>query len=348
MPGEAVTVSFLWTRVPQGSPGKISGGTEVRLLHQPTGGVELDIDAVRYGARPAEPQDRRALERIAQAGANGVTVTAHQVEPRTHTQPTAAGQQRRGVPRLPEPFTLRAHLYAPASGPLNDAGIDCPSAADPARNQHRTGQAWKLTTVRAILANPVYTGRQVWGRTRTDHDLIDPANTALGHRDTARWNTPDQWIISAAPAHPALISEADFVAVQGMRATREDAKHPYQLAGLLRCALCGRTFEGHWVNHVPGYRCRHGHTSATTPDPDRPKNTYLREDRILAALPLLHHRLTTPEREPTSATAGAAPTTPPTPQEVIDHLRTHALQLSYDPQTRTLEIASQPPARITI
>jgi hypothetical protein len=31
-----------------------------------------------------------------------------------------------------------------------------------------------------ILANPRYTGRQVWNRQRTDFDLADPANTGLG------------------------------------------------------------------------------------------------------------------------------------------------------------------------
>jgi hypothetical protein len=30
--------------------------------------------------------------------------------------------------------------------------------------------------------NPRYTGRQVWNRQPTSHDLIDPANTGLGHR----------------------------------------------------------------------------------------------------------------------------------------------------------------------
>jgi hypothetical protein len=47
---------------------------------------------------------------------------------------------------------------------LNDAGIPCPSAADPGRNPHRTGTAWTLRTVASILANPRYTGRQVWNR----------------------------------------------------------------------------------------------------------------------------------------------------------------------------------------
>lgn len=56
------------------------------------------------------------------------------------------------------------------------------------RNPHRTGAGWTLRTVAAILANPRYTGRQVRNRQRTDFDLVDPGNTALGHRQVQRWN----------------------------------------------------------------------------------------------------------------------------------------------------------------
>jgi hypothetical protein len=45
-----------------------------------------------------------------------------------------------------------------------------------------------VTTVRAIVANPRYTGRQVWNRQPTDHELLDPTNTGLGHRQVQRWN----------------------------------------------------------------------------------------------------------------------------------------------------------------
>jgi hypothetical protein len=106
---------------------------------------------------------------------------------------------------------------------LNDAGVPCPSAADPARNPHRTGAAWTLRTVAAILANPRYTGRQVWNRQRTDFDLADPADTALGHRQVQRWNLPEGWVISKRPAHPALVSEADFIAAQDTAAPRGPA-----------------------------------------------------------------------------------------------------------------------------
>ena len=66
--------------------------------------------------------------------------------------------------------------------------------------------------VAAILANPRYTGWQVWNRQRTDLDLVDRGNTGLGHKQAQRWNLPQGWVISRKPAHPALVSEADFIA----------------------------------------------------------------------------------------------------------------------------------------
>lgn len=75
---------------------------------------------------------------------------------------------------------------------------------------------------------------QVWNRQRTDYDLLDPTNTGLGHRDVLRWNPPEDWVISTAPAHAALVSEADFVAVQHLRAAREASPpRSYLLAGML-------------------------------------------------------------------------------------------------------------------
>ena len=115
---------------------------------------------------------------------------------------------------------LAGHSAARITRALNDAAIPCPSAADPKRNPHQTGARWTLRTVAAILANPRYTGRQVWNRQRTDFDLADPANTTLGHRQVQRWNLPEGWVISRLPAHPALVSEADFIAAQNATAPR--------------------------------------------------------------------------------------------------------------------------------
>jgi hypothetical protein len=50
---------------------------------------------------------------------------------------------------------------------LNERRVPCPSRHDPARNPHRHGNTWTLRTVAEILANPRYTGRQVWNRYRT-------------------------------------------------------------------------------------------------------------------------------------------------------------------------------------
>jgi site-specific DNA recombinase len=77
---------------------------------------------------------------------------------------------------------LAGHSKARIARALNDAGIPCPSAADPARNPHRTGTGWTVRTVASILSNPRYTGRQVWNRQRIDLQLADPADISLGHK----------------------------------------------------------------------------------------------------------------------------------------------------------------------
>jgi site-specific DNA recombinase len=167
---------------------------------------------------------------------------------------------------------------------LNDRGVPCPSQADRPRNQHRHGGTWSLQAVRAIVANPRYTGRQVWNRQH-----IQYRHTDGGRVRVQEWNPTDQWVVSARPAHPALISEADFIAVQAIRSTRSaNDRNPrtYRLAGLLQCGICGRRLDSHWVNNRPGYRCRHGHTSAhpIDNDVDRERAVYLREDELLQDL----------------------------------------------------------------
>jgi site-specific DNA recombinase len=91
-----------------------------------------------------------------------------------------------------------------------------------------------------------------------------------------------------------LPRRADFIATQDASTPRGPAgpsTRRYLLAGLLVCGVCGRRLESAWSNGKPAYRCRHGCTSATRPNPNRPKNLYIREDTImprLAALAILH------------------------------------------------------------
>jgi site-specific DNA recombinase len=245
---------------------------------------------------------------------------------------------------------LAGHSVARITRALNDAGIPCPSAADPRRNPHRSGTAWKANTVAAILGNPRYTGRQVWNRQRTDLDLVDPANTGLGHRAVQRWNLPEGWVISARSAHPALVSEADFIAAQGASAPRGPAgpaARRYLLAGLLRCGTCGRRLESAWSNHQPAYRCRHGYTSAARPDLDRPKNVYVREDQVLPHLAALAILLA--DQDQATARGGILQLTAPTrAAELIDHLRAAGVTLTYDPGKRTLWTDTDAPVTVTI
>ena len=172
----------------------------------------------------------------------------------------------------------------------------------------------------------------------TDFDLVDPANTGLGHRQVQRWNLPEGWVISKHPAHAALVSEADFIAAQDTAAPRGPAGpavRRYLLAGLLACGRCGRRLESAWSNGRPAYRCRHGYTSAAVPDPGRPKNTYVREDQILPHLAALAILLAGPAGTPDRGQPQAAQITAPAETaDLIDQLRATGTVLTYDPDTR--------------
>jgi site-specific DNA recombinase len=104
-------------------------------------------------------------------------------------------------------------------------------------------------------------------------------------------------VISTRLSHSALVSPEDFVAVQNLRSVRpEDSirrRRTYLLAGLLRCGLCGRKMDSHWVNDRPGYRCRHGKRSTRPTGPDQDGYLYIREDdpleRLLADQNLANH-----------------------------------------------------------
>lgn len=231
---------------------------------------------------------------------------------------------------------------------LNEAAVPCPSAADPGRNPHRPGTGWTLGTVATILRNPRYTGHQVWNRQRTDKELADPADVSLGHKSVQRWNLPDGWVISSQCAHEALVSEADYIAAQDVSAAcgpspRGEVSLPerrrYLLAGLLVCGDCGRRMESTWSNGKPAYRCRHGHTTASPSDAGRPKNAYVREDRIVAYLPALHLLLTEPAggtrrrrtRRGTDVRHHDA-------QGAIDYLREQRISLVYDQAVGALKV----------
>jgi site-specific DNA recombinase len=185
-------------------------------------------------------------------------------------------------------------LYAIAEG-LTADGIPSPSAHDPARNRHRasSGGAWGKSAVRSILANPRYTGRQVWNKQRRDEVLLDVEDVAAGHETKLRWNDRSDWIWSAEVVHEPIVDAETFARAEEQRAAgahrpnttkRPNAKRTYQLSGLLTCGLCGRRMQGTFNNGREHYRCQFAAEYAVAKGVDHPKTVYLREDRVTAAL----------------------------------------------------------------
>lgn len=175
---------------------------------------------------------------------------------------------------------------------LTDEDIPSPSAYDRARNRHRTGIAWSKGAVQAILANPRYTGYQVWNKQHKAEVLLDVDDVALGYETKLKWNEREQWVWSDRPAHPAIIDRATFTAVQERRARRGPssdrpkvrAAHPYALRSLLVHHQCGRRMQGTWNHGHAHYRCRYPQEYAIANLIDHPLAVYLREDAILPDL----------------------------------------------------------------
>ncbi len=213
-----------------------------------------EITRTRIRVRTAMPAQTREQGRY--LGGRPPTATGSLMPGRTRTRPTPPGDG--GAHRLePDPQNRAGravHIRAAAGRPLG--GADHPGAercrdpvpvgggpeAQPA--PHRCGV--DAEHHRGLPRQP-----EVYGPAGVEPPAHRPrsgrpANTGLGHRQVQRWNLPAGWVISARPAHPALVSEADFIAAQDASAPRGragTATRRYLLAGLLRCGTCGRRLE---------------------------------------------------------------------------------------------------------
>jgi hypothetical protein len=96
--------------------------------------------------------------------------------------------------------------------------------------------------------------------------------------------------------------------------------------------------ESAWSNGKPAYRCRHGHTTATGRSPDRLRNAYIREDRILPHLPALRLRLTEPAalQRRRRTRRGIDTRHHADSEDVIRYLRERQITLTYDPASSAL------------
>lgn len=195
------------------------------------------------------------------------------------------------VQRIFDEFLAGAGLQTIALG-LNRDGVLSPSGHDPIRNPHRATShgKWAKTAVRAILANPRYTGHQVWNRQRKDEVLVDVDDVALGHQTKMRWNNTEAWIWSAEPTHDALVDRESFDAAQALfgitkqRPPREPIPgRSYLLTGMVHCDLCGRRMQGQWNHGQAYYRCKFP-LDYPEPEGGHPRSVYLRESAITPGL----------------------------------------------------------------
>jgi hypothetical protein len=119
--------------------------------------------------------------------------TAHR-RPRPLRRSSAISERLHHRPQQIFAKRLAGHSVAGIACALNERGVPCPSGADPDRNRHRSCAGRTLRTAATILANPRYTGRQVWNR----------QNTSTTNQDAPRWAPGADWVISKEVAHTPL------------------------------------------------------------------------------------------------------------------------------------------------
>ena len=198
---------------------------------------------------------------------------------------------------------------------LTERGVLSPSAYRPEVFKHRAGShgAWSRSAVRAILRNPVYLGRAVYGRTRRAEVLVDETDGSWGHRTAQRHNAPEDWHWAEEQTHEPIVDAAVFEAVQARFAARKGGKgpralakgrKPYALRGLIFCVACqealGRPRRLYHCT-VHGYRyavCRLS-TNEYARNPDlestHPRCAYLREDKVIRVIDDFINRSFDPE-----------------------------------------------------
>ncbi|HEV2370984.1 MAG TPA: recombinase family protein [Streptosporangiaceae bacterium] len=154
--------------------------------------------------------------------------------------------------------------------------------ADPEQYPPPKGDTWTDIGVYALLANPKYTGHMVWNRT-----------TKQGR---AHANPPSEWVWTAKPTHPEIVSREVWDTAQQVTANRAATADPttpghplarrtYQFRSRVRCRACRRRMHGITRPNVTYYVCPHDVTNPRhqAAAPNHPKTVLARED-VLAAL----------------------------------------------------------------
>jgi site-specific DNA recombinase len=167
------------------------------------------------------------------------------------------------------------HLNRPGGPPS-------PSHVDSARNVR---SHWAASSIRAMLRNPVYTGRTVWNR-------LDFSTARENGHGGARVRAQEEWVV-CEQAHIALISDETFAASQarfsrrpGRQVSASGAKRAYLFAGMVHCAtghqplsMQGKARKDHHY-YACSYGATYGDVAACETHAGQ-KWIYLREDALL-------------------------------------------------------------------
>jgi DNA invertase Pin-like site-specific DNA recombinase len=224
--------------------------------------------------------------------------------PHPNRSKAAAGQRAHRLEPDPvtAPYVRRIFdLYLAGNGfraiaqLLTDDNIPSPSAHDPGRNSHRDLRGWSHGTVRAIVANPIYTGVRVWGKQERFEELLDADDVGAGNVTRMRWRDRESWVVPlGGQTHEALVADDVFDAAQKRlsggptrsRSTKpRESLHPYPLRGLLFC-VCGTRMQGSFrAPHRTLYRCELGKMRSIPAElADHPRTAYLNQADVLPTL----------------------------------------------------------------
>ena len=140
----------------------------------------------------------------------------------------------------------------------------------PSKSRDKRSVVWRVPgypRVLSILRNPIYAGAFVHGRTTTRTEVVDGrARKTAGHALPR-----EEWKVVLRGHHPGYIAWEQFLrnqeqlasnaAMRGLMTPGAARKGGALLAGLLRCARCGRKLHVAYSGasgNVPRYHCKGG------------------------------------------------------------------------------------------
>lgn len=120
---------------------------------------------------------------------------------------------------------------------LNLAGIPTPT---------QMGK-WTRETLRNIVRNPIYKGEYIANRWIAERKAVTDANGVPKMRERRYQRPESEWIrvsTSTAIVDVGLWQAANDILAKNKQMASRNGKHQYLLTGLLKCATCGRSYNG--------------------------------------------------------------------------------------------------------